>query len=96
MAKAIWNGTVLAESDKYEVVEGNIYFPPESVKWDHFNKGDREYTCPWKGETSYHDITANGKTDENAAWSYPNPKPAAMNIKGHLAFERGKGISIEM
>lgn len=96
MAKATWNGTVLAESNEYEMVEGNVYFPSESVKWDYFKNGDREYTCPWKGESRYYDITANGKTNENAAWSYPDPKPAAMNIKGHVAFELGKGISVEV
>ncbi|MBI2328520.1 MAG: DUF427 domain-containing protein [Chloroflexi bacterium] len=95
MAKATWNGTTLAESDKYEVVEGNIYFPPDSVKWEYFDRGDREYTCPWKGEACYHDITVEGKTNENAAWSYPEPKPAAKNIKGHIAFELGKGIKVE-
>lgn len=95
MAKATWNGVALAESDKYEVVEGNIYFPPESVKWDYFSKGDRQYTCHWKGEAAYWNIAADGKTNNNAAWSYPDPKPAAKNIKGHLAFERGKGIKVE-
>jgi uncharacterized protein (DUF427 family) len=95
MAKAIWNGVVLAESDKYEVVEGNFYFPSESVKWEYLAKGDRQYTCHWKGEASYWDITVDGKTNRNAAWSYPDPKPAARNIKGSLAFERGKGIKVE-
>lgn len=94
MAKATWNEVVLAKSDKYEVVEGNIYFPPESVKWEYFNKGDRQYTCPWKGETSYHNITVGDQTNQNAAWSYPDPKPAAKQIKGHVAFERGKGVKV--
>jgi len=95
MAKATWNGAILAESDDYVVVEGNVYFPPESVKHEYLDKGDRQYTCPWKGETSYHDITVGGQTNENAAWSYPDPKPAAQQIKDHVAFEVGKGIKIE-
>jgi len=95
MAKAIWNGTVLAESDKYEVVEGNIYFPPKSVHWEFFSDGDRQYTCPWKGKAKYHNITVDGQTNENAAWSYPEPKPAAREIKGHVAFERGQGVQVE-
>lgn len=95
MAKATWNGTVLAETEKYEVVEGNIYFPPDSVKQEYFADGDRQYTCPWKGKARYHNITVDGKTNKNAAWSYPEPKPAAKNIKGHVAFESGKGIKVE-
>ena len=62
MAKATWNDVVLAESDKYEEVEGNVYFPPESVKWDYFKSGDRQYTCPWKGKAAYYDIVVKGKT----------------------------------
>ena len=98
MAKATWNGEVLAESDKYEMVEGNVYFPPESVKWEYFTEGDRQYTCPWKGEARYHDIVVGGKTNQNAAWSYPEPKEAAQHIKGHVAFERGflgGGVKVE-
>ncbi len=92
--KAIWNEVVLAESDQYEVVEGNIYFPPESVKWDYLSEGNRQYTCPWKGEARYYDITIDGKANSNAAWNYPEPKPAAQFIKGYVAFEMGKGVKI--
>lgn len=95
MAKASWNGTVLAESEMYEKVEGNVYFPPESVKWEYFTDGDRQYTCPWKGKARYLNITVDGQTNENAAWSYPQPKPAAKNIEGHVAFETRKGITVE-
>ncbi len=98
MAKATWNGTVLAESDKYEMVEGNVYFPPESVKWEYLTEGDRQYTCPWKGEARYHDIAVGGKINQNAAWSYPEPKDAAKHIKGHVVFERGfwgRGVKVE-
>ena len=98
MAKAIWNDEVLAESDTYEVVEGNIYFPPKSVKWDYFRPGDRQYTCPWKGKAAYYDIVVKEKVNKNAAWSYPEPLEAAKHIKGHLAFEKGLfggGVKVE-
>lgn len=98
MATAIWNGVVLAESDTYEEVEGNVYFPPESVKWDYLKPGDRQYTCPWKGETRYHDIVVGGKINKNSAWSYPEPKEAAKHIKGYVAFEKefsGGGVKVE-
>ncbi len=95
MATAIWNGVVLAESEKYEVVEGNIYFPPDSVKWEYFRNGDKQYTCPWKGKTAYHDIVVGDKVNRNAAWSYPDPKPAAKQIKGHVAFETWQGVKVE-
>ena len=93
MAKATWNGFVLAESEKYEMVEGNIYFPPEAVKWEYLSEGDRQYTCPWKGKSAYYNIEVKGKENKNAAWSYPQPKPAAENITGHVAF--GEGVEIE-
>ena len=95
MAKATWNGVVVAESDQYEMVEGNVYFPPESVKWEYFKAGGRQYTCPWKGKAAYHDIDVAGKVNQNAAWSYPEPKPAAQNIKGHVAFDEAQGVKVE-
>ena len=95
MAKAEWEGAVLAESDKYEIVEGNVYFPPGSVKWEYLSEGDRQYTCPWKGKAAYHDIEVKGKINKNAAWSYPEPKPAAGNITGHVAFDTGSGVEVE-
>ncbi len=88
MAKATLDGIVLAESDDYQMVEGNVYFPPESVKWEYLKDGDRQYTCPWKGKTKYHDIIIGDKVYDNSAWSYPEPKDAAKLIKGHVAFER--------
>jgi len=94
MAKASWGNTVLAESDNYQVVEGNIYFPPESVRWQNLTPGDRQYTCPWKGKSAYYNIEVDGEVKENAAWFYPEPKPAAHNIKGHVAFERNMGIEV--
>jgi uncharacterized protein (DUF427 family) len=93
VAKAMWNGETLAESSRYQEVEGNVYFPPESVKWDYFKEGDRQYTCPWKGKARYYDLIVKDKVNRNAAWSYPEPKPAAADIKGHVAF--GDGVEIE-
>ena len=86
MIKAIWKDHTVAESDRYQVVEGNVYFPPDSVKWEYLKPTDKHTTCPWKGEASYYDITVNGDTNKDAVWSYPEPKEAAMNIKGHVAF----------
>jgi uncharacterized protein (DUF427 family) len=93
MAKAIWNETVIAESDATVVVESNQYFPPDSVRWDHLNESALRTTCPWKGEARYHHVEVDGKRIEDAAWSYPEPKPAASEIKGHVAF--WKGVTVE-
>ncbi len=89
MAKAVWNGVVLAESDKTEVVEGNQYFPPDSVKREYFKETDTHTTCPWKGLASYYTIEVNGKENKDAAWYYPAPKDAAKQIKDHVAFWKG-------
>jgi uncharacterized protein (DUF427 family) len=80
------NGTVIAEADAYETVEGNIYFPPESIKKDLFKETSTHSTCPWKGVASYYTITVDGKTLNDAAWFYPEPKEKAKNIKDHVAF----------
>jgi uncharacterized protein (DUF427 family) len=93
MAKAIWKGVVLAESDRIEMVEGNVYFPPESVKWEYFKEGDRQYTCPWKGKAAYYDIVVAGEVNTNAAWNYPEPKEAAKYFKAYMAF--GDGVEVE-
>ena len=89
MAKAIWNGVVLAQSDRTEIVEGNHYFPPESVNMDYFVPSDKQTTCPWKGVASYYTIQVGDETNPDAAWFYREPKPAASNIKDHVAFWRG-------
>jgi uncharacterized protein (DUF427 family) len=89
MAKAIWNGKIVAESDKVEVVEGNLYFPPEALKREYFAESDHTSVCGWKGLAGYYTLTVDGKTNPNAAWIYRDPKPAAANIKGHVAFWRG-------
>ena len=89
MVKAVWNGTVLAESDKTIVVEGNHYFPPESVLREYMVESDRHTTCPWKGLASYYHVSVGGNTNKNAAWYYPAPKAAAQQIKGYVAFWKG-------
>ena len=93
MPRAIWNGTVIAQSDRCEVVEGNHYFPPDAVKHE-FLRGSHTHTvCGWKGTASYYDVVVGGQTNQDAAWYYPDPKPAADNVKGHIAF--WKGVKIE-
>lgn len=89
MPKAIWNGAVLAESDKCEVVEGNQYFPPDSINKEYFKDSSAHTTCPWKGIASYYDIEVDGQVNKGAAWYYPEAKEKAKNIEGYIAFWRG-------
>ena len=89
MAKAMWNGAVLAESDKTEIVEGNHYFPADSLRRDNFQESTTHTVCPWKGTASYYDVVVDGQTNKDAAWYYPAPKEAAHNIAGHVAFWKG-------
>jgi uncharacterized protein (DUF427 family) len=89
MAKAIWNGAVLAESERCEVVEGNCYFPPDSVRREHLRPSEKHTVCGWKGTASYYDVVVDGRTNADAAWYYPDPKDAARQIKGYVAFWRG-------
>jgi len=89
MARAIWNDQVLAESDQTVMVEGNHYFPPDSVKREFFEESATTTICPWKGEASYYTVSVDGQQNADAAWYYTNPKEAAMNIKGRVAFWRG-------
>lgn len=91
--KAIWNNQIIAESDDTVVVEGNQYFPPDSVKMQYLTKNGDTYTCPWKGHCDYYDVTVDGKTSKNGAFMYPEPKPEAANIKGHFAFWQGVEVS---
>lgn len=93
MVKAVWNNEVIAESDKCEIVEGNYYFPPESVRQKFLKKSRTHTTCPWKGKASYYDVVVKGETNKDAAWYYPNPSPAANQIKNFVAF--WKGVKIE-
>lgn len=87
--KATWNGVVLAESDQTIVVEGNHYFPPNSINTLYFHPSISHTTCPWKGLASYYNITVEGETNPDAAWYYPAPKDAAKEIAGYVAFWRG-------
>ncbi len=93
MAKAVWNGAVLAESDRTIVVEGNHYFPKDSVRFEYFHASDTHSVCPWKGTASYQDVEVNGQRNADAAWFYPDPKPAAAQIKDYIAF--WKGVRVE-
>ena len=91
--KATWRDTVLAESDDTVVVEGNHYFPAESLRRKYFRESARHTTCPWKGEASYYDIAVDGELNQDAAWYYPSPKEAAANIRARVAF--WKGVLVE-
>jgi uncharacterized protein (DUF427 family) len=92
MAKAMWNGVVLAESQEGQVVEGNYYFPPESINLEHFRPSETHTTCSWKGVASYYDIVVDGKVNKDAAWYYPAPKEAAQNITRYVAFWKGVDV----
>lgn len=89
MATAIWNDITIAQSDATVMVEGNHYFPLESVDQTLLKPSDKHTTCPWKGEASYFSIEADGQTNTDAAWYYPEPKEAASEIAGHVAFWNG-------
>ncbi len=93
MTRAIWNGVILAQSDDTVVVEGNHYFPPESIDRQFFKPSDHTSVCPWKGEAEYYHVEADGVTNADAAWYYGDPKPAAAEIKGRIAF--WKGVKVE-
>jgi uncharacterized protein (DUF427 family) len=91
--KSTWNGALLAESDETIVVEGNHYFPASSLVLEHFEPSETQSTCPWKGEASYFHVVVDGKVNRDAAWFYPNPKQAAEQIQGRIAFWKGVAIS---
>jgi uncharacterized protein (DUF427 family) len=93
MPKAIWNGQVIAESERCKIVEGNNYFPPETVKRKWLNDSATHTTCGWKGIASYYDVVVDGQVNKDAAWYYPDPKPAAKNIANYVAF--WKGVKVE-
>jgi uncharacterized protein (DUF427 family) len=92
MPRAIWNGVVVAESPHTEVVEGNHYFPPESIRREHFRPSSTHTVCGWKGRASYYDVVVGDAVNADAAWYYPDPLPAAANIKGYVAFWRGVAV----
>jgi uncharacterized protein (DUF427 family) len=91
--KAIWENTLLAESNRTIVVEGNYYFPPDAIKRKFFKASDTHSTCPWKGLASYYNVQVGEKVNPDAAWYYPEPKDAAKSIKDHVAFWRGVKVS---
>jgi uncharacterized protein (DUF427 family) len=93
MPRATWNGVIVAESPRTEVVEGNHYFPPDSIRAQHFRPSQTHTTCGWKGQASYYDVLVGGEVNRDAAWYYADPLPAAANIKGYIAF--WKGVKVE-
>ena len=93
MTRAVWNGAVLAESDQALVVEGNHYFPPESVDRCYLRDSETTTFCGWKGTAGYYSIEVDGQVNSDAAWFYAEPFPAADSIKNHVAF--WKGVKIE-
>lgn len=92
MAKAIWNNQVIANSNQTKIVEGNHYFPKESVDMKLLHETSLHTTCPWKGVASYYTVIIGNEKNENAAWFYPAPKEAASEIKDHIAFWKGVKI----
>ena len=92
MARAIWNGKVIAESDQTEEVEGNVYFPESSLKREYFHASSTTSTDPMKGQARYMSLLIDGQDNPDAAWFYPDPKPMARNLRGYVAFWRGVDI----
>jgi uncharacterized protein (DUF427 family) len=93
MTRALWNDTLIAESDDTVVVEGNHYFPPESVKSDLLVASNTHTVCSWKGTASYYTLEVNGKRNIDAAWYYPDPKPEAEKVRGRVAFWKGVTVT---
>lgn len=95
MPKATWNGATIAEAsdDAIEIVEGNVYFPADAVRRDHLQPSETQTVCGWKGTASYYHVAVNGDVNSDAAWYYPEPKDAAKNITGRIAF--WKGVKVE-
>jgi uncharacterized protein (DUF427 family) len=91
--KAIWRDRVLAESGDTIIIEGNHYFPPASINREFLRESNTNTTCPWKGQASYYDVVVDGEVNKDAAWYYPDPKTAAAEIKGYVAFWRGVKVS---
>ena len=95
MPKATWNGAVIAaaDGDEVELVEGNVYFPPDKVDKSYLRDSATHTVCPWKGTASYYDVVVDGKVNKDAAWTYPVTKPAAEHVAGYVAF--WKGVQVE-
>ncbi len=95
MVRAVWNGAVLAEAPSTVRVEGNHYFPPESLHREFFTESATTSLCPWKGKARYYDVTVDGHVNADAGWYYPKPSPLARKIKNHVAFWNGVEIEGE-
>ena len=95
MPKATWNGALLAQADddEVELVEGNVYFPPDKVDRTYLRDSQTRTLCPWKGTASYYDVVVEGKSNKDAAWVYPVTTPAAENIAGYVAFWKGVEVT---
>lgn len=93
--KATWNGETIAESDKCIMTEGNLYFPPESVKREYLQPSERQYTCHWKGQAGYYDLAVKGKINKDAAWYYYEPSEAAKDLKDYVSFDKSLGVKVE-
>jgi len=91
--KAMWNGAIVAESDRTIVIEGNHYFPPDSIRKEHFKPSDTHTECGWKGTASYYTVEVGGQRNPDAAWYYPEPKDAAKQIAGYVAFWKGVTVT---
>lgn len=89
MPRASWNNQIIAESEEFELVENNVYFPPDSVRQEFLRESEKHTVCGWKGTASYYDIVVDGQVNADAAWYYPQAKEAARNIEGYIAFWRG-------
>lgn len=95
MKRAIWNDTVIAESDTTVIIEGNHYFPAESIRKEYFRNSETHTTCPWKGIASYYSIEVNGRENKDAAWYYPETSELAKSIEGKVAFWKGVQVEID-
>ena len=92
MPRALWKDTVIAESDRVETVEGNVYFPPAALRQQFFRPSETHTVCSWKGTASYYDVVVDGEVNHDAAWTYPEPSAAARQVAGYVAFWRGVRI----
>ncbi|XZE54156.1 DUF427 domain-containing protein [Planctomycetaceae bacterium SH139] len=95
MATAKWQGKIIAQSDETVMVEGNHYFPTDSLRQEFFRPSDYQTTCGWKGTANYKSIEVDGQVNKDAAWYYPNPKPKAESIRNHFAFWKGVEVTAE-
>lgn len=93
MPRASWNSATIASTDRFEELEGNVYFPPETVDRTHLRPSERTSVCPWKGTAHYYDVVVGDAVNAAAAWYYPDPKPAAARIRNHIAF--WNGVTVE-